>query len=274
MKRLAYLINTFFIIIFSKSGVFANELESEISYLLELGKNNISQADRLVFLLTLLTGFFAVAFISIIGFIVFKLIDLSKQISTNKEVLETIKEHGDRLSTFGDKLTTLAGETTEIRDQIRDQNLMAKGITDKHYGNLLEEVLQMEASPTNMNMIRNLVWTLFKPEQYESGLKRLRAIFGDSATPSLMEKIKRVYFENLKETIPKRKLLTWVYEIRENKKEINDLIREELKNKIKIEKERIEFWKTLPPLYPEREKSTLEVVLEAALKEKEKKSPK
>jgi len=266
MKKLAYLINTFFVIIFSKWGVIANEVESEISYLLELGKNNISQADRLVFLLTLLTGFFAVAFISIIGFIVFKLIDLSKQISANEKVLETIKEHGNRL-------TALAGETTEIRDQIRDQNLMAKGITDKDYGNLLEKELKWEASPTNMNMIKNLVWTLFKPEQYESGLKKLRDIFGAPSTPPLMEKIKILYFESLKETIPKRKLLTWVYEIKENKKRIIDLLIQELETKIKIEEEKMEFWKTLPPLYPERKKSALEAVLEATLKTKEKKSP-
>lgn len=273
MKRLAYLINAFFITVFSKSVVFANELQSEINYLVELSKNNISQANNLISLLKLLTGFFAVAFISIIGFIVFKLLDLSKQISANKEVLQTIKEHGDRLTTFGDRLTTLARETTEIRDQIRDQSLMAKGITDKHYGNLLEKVLKIEATPPNMNMIRNLVWTLFKPEEYESGLKRLQEIFGDSGTPSLMEKIKRVYFENLKETIPKRKLLTWVYEIKENNKEIKELIKEELRAKIRIEEGRKEFFESLPPLYPERKPSNLEQVLkDLADFEKKKKS--
>lgn len=254
MKRLVYLINAFSVILFSKSVVFANELESEINYLVELGKSNVSMANSWMSLLRVLTTVFAFAFVTVIIFILAQLYRLAKQISANEEVLQTIKEHGDRL-------TTLAGETTEIRDQIRDQNLMAKGITDKHYGNLLEEVLKMEATPSNMNMIRNLVWTLFKPDEYESGLKRLQEIFGDPATPALMEKIKRVYFEKVKETIPQRKLLTWVYEIKENKKEINDLIIQELKAKIKIEEKRRKFWESLPPLYPKSKPSHLEQIL-------------
>lgn len=241
--------------------MFANELESEINYLVELGKSNISMATSWMSFLGVLTAIFVLAFVTVIIFVVTQLNRLAKQISANKRVLQTIEEHGQRL-------TRLAGETTEIRDQIRDQNLMAKGITDKHYGNLLEKVLKMEATPSNMNMIRNLVWTLFKPEEYESGLERLRNIFSDPGAPALMTKIERVYFEKFKETIPRRQLLTWVYEIKENKKEIDNLIMQEIQTRIKIDKSMREFWKHLPPFYPESKTSILDQLMKDLTKEK------
>jgi len=260
MKRLAYSINAFFVILLSKSVVFANELESESNYLVELAKNNISMANSWMSLLRVLTTVFALAFITVIIFIVAQLYRLAKQISANKEVLQTIEKHGE-------SLTILARDTEEIRNQIRDQNLMAKGIKEEDYGNFLKEVLKREATPPNMNMIRNLVWTLFKPEEYESGLEKLGKIFGDPGTPPLMKKIREVYFEILEETISQNKLLTWVYEIKENDKEIEELIKEELKAKIRIEEGRKKFFENLPPLYPERTLSRLEQTLKDLLKE-------
>ena len=260
MRKVTYLINTFFVMLFSKSFVFANGLESEISHLVELGKSNISQANSLMSLLRLLTALFTLAFVTVLGFVIFKLIELAKQMKANKEELETIKEHGDRLA-------TLAGETTEIRNQIRDQNLMAKGIKEEHYGNFLKEVLKMEATPSNMNMIRNLVWTLFKPDEYESGLKRLREIFGGGDVPTLKTMIKRIYAKAFNQSITQRKLLTWVYEIKEKKKKLEDLLSEERQSIIDYQKSMREFWKSLPPLYPEREPSGLEQIFRNLSKE-------
>jgi len=253
MKRFIYLLNAIFLLLFTKSFIFANDLESKVNYLLELSKNNVSQASSLMSMLSLLTAFFGLVFISIVVYIIIRLIELAKQIKVNKEVLQTIEKHGETL-------TILAKDTEEIRNQIRDQNLMARGIEEEDYGNFLKEALKLEPVPSNINMIRNLVWTLFKPDKYKSGLERLRNIFSDSGIPTLTGKIKIIYFRTFKETIPQHKLLTWVYEIKENKKELDDLIKQEIETKIMIERGMREFWKNLPPVYPERKLSHLEQI--------------
>jgi len=257
MKRFIYLLNAIFLLLFTKSFMFANDLESKVNYLLELSKNNISQANNLVSLLKLLTGFFAVAFISIIGFIVFKLFDLSKQISANEKVLQTIKEHGDRI-------TTLAGEITEIRNQIRDQSLMSKGVTDEDYGGLLKEVLNWKVTTPYMNIIKNLVWELFKPEEYKMGIEKLRQLFSATDTKDLMWTIKRAYDNKFKRTIKKSELLRWVYDIKVKGRRLEDLLNEEKQKIIQFDEElkKIgEYWATIPSHYTESKRSKLWQIL-------------
>ncbi len=254
MKKGAYLINTFFVILFSKSVVFANELESEINYLVELGRSNISQANSLMSLLRLLIALFTLAFVTVLAFLIIKLIELANQIKANKEVLQTIEKHGKSIS-------ILARDTEEIRNQIRDQSLMVKGITDVDYGKFIEEVLKWKPTPSHINMVKTLVWTLFKPDEYESGLKTLRKVFAEDTVPALMALIIRSYTKTFRQSIPRRKLLTWVYEMKEKNKKLDDLLSEERQAIIDYQKGMREYYESLPPLYPGRKPSRLQQIL-------------
>lgn len=239
MKRFIYLLTTTFLLLLNESFMFANELESEVNYLLELSKNNISQASSLMSLLSLLTTIFTVTFISIIIFIVVKLIELAKEIKASKGISQAIQEQSQ-------EITRLSKENLEIRNEIRDQSLMAKGIDDNEYVELLTKTLKWRVNMGNMNTIKNLVWGLFKPEEYRAGLRKLRTILSGSDIPEFMDVIKKKYYETLDGTMAKGKLLTWVYGIKEQGRKLQDLLYQEAKEIIDRDKSRKEFFRELP----------------------------
>lgn len=235
VKSPIYLIGAFSLILSRKSVVFANGLESKINYLLELSKSNISQANDLMSLFKLWSSIIGGVFFI---FIIFVLNKIFRQISINKDISQKIK-------VLDEKITTVATEITEIKNQIqdlRDQNLTSSGITEEFYAKLLDEILGWEVIP-NMNIIKTLVWRLFKPREYKAGLEKLRKVFSN-ITP-LMDMVKERYHRIFMGNIDNLKLLTWIYEMKEKGKKIEDLLYEEAKKIIEAERAREGLWRTI-----------------------------
>lgn len=189
----------------------ADSLLAKAESLLKLSEQNVSWGQNLMQLNSVFVGIIALAFISIVVYIIKQLAELHKEQRINGEKIKLIND-------MALNIEKINSDVEKVKAEMRDATLANrdKKISDDDIAKIVKETKNVTPTVEWVNFLKNLMW------KENVGLEQIRPVLEDVNLHSeIQEAYKNTFINSF---LSQQKVIDWAYQIKVKKVPIQGLL--------------------------------------------------